>query len=308
MIIEPVIGAVYRGRFAPSPTGPLHFGSLVSALGSYLDAKVHGGEWLVRIEDVDKLRCRPEHEAAILRTLERYGFRWDGAIMRQSERTEAYREALEGLLRKALIFGCSCTRKEIGDSTPGVDGASIYPGICRNSLPDGNKARSCRIRVPDRDISFVDEVQGVLTQNLARDVGDFVVLRADGLFTYQLAVVVDDAEQKVNHIVRGADLLDSTPRQLFLQQSLGLPPPQYAHLPVAVNEAGKKLSKQTLAVPLIDESPVPALWQALNFLGQHPPQELGKASLGEIWEWAMAHWSLSLVPKSRTAKINSEGI
>ena len=296
-------GSRSRGRFAPSPTGPLHFGSLVAALGSYLEARTRSGDWLVRIEDVDQPRCRPEHEYAILRTLDCYGFRYDHQVMRQRERTADYQKALNRLFHDATIFGCACTRKEIGDSTLGTDGAPIYPGTCRIEMPTGKEARAWRIRVPDQEIAFEDAVQGYVTQNLATAVGDFVLLRADGLFAYQLAVVVDDAEQGITHIVRGADLLDSTPRQVFLQYALGVPIPQYAHLPVAVNAAGEKLSKQTLAAPLDDEKPVPSLWWAMQFLGQNPPDNLRRASLSEFWEWAIIHWSLSNVPKTRSIPI-----
>lgn len=297
----------YRGRFAPSPTGPLHFGSLVAAVGSYLEARTHHGEWLVRIEDVDVARCRPEHEYSILRTLDCHGFRIDGKIIRQSERIATYQKALNRLFHDATVFGCACTRKEIGDSMPGADGAPIYPGTCRVGLPPGREARAWRIRVNDKVISFDDAVQGRVEQNLATAVGDFVLLRADGLFAYQLAVVTDDAEQEITHVVRGADLLDSTPRQIFLQQGLGLPTPQYVHLPIAVNAAGEKLSKQTLAAPLDDEKPIPALWQALAFLGQNPPPELSKASLHEFWEWAAIHWSLGNVPKTRVIAVERNG-
>lgn len=293
-------GTAYRGRFAPSPTGPLHFGSLIAAVGSYLEARTRNGEWLVRIEDVDAPRCKPEHEAAILRTLVCYGFRMDGDIMRQRDRTAAYQSALNRLHHEGLIFGCACTRKEIGDSTLGSDGSPVYPGTCRHGLPTGKEARAWRLRVGDRVINFADAVQGEIRQDLGAEVGDFVLLRADGLFAYQLAVVLDDAEQGITHVVRGADLLDSTPRQIWLQQCLGVPTPEYAHLPVAVNAAREKLSKQTLAPALDDDNPVAALWQALDFLGQQPPRELCKGSLTELWDWAMRNWSLANVPKQRT--------
>jgi glutamyl-Q tRNA(Asp) synthetase len=295
--------AVYRGRFAPSPTGPLHFGSLIAAVGSYLEARAHNGEWRVRVEDVDAPRCKPEYESAILRTLVCYGFRIDGEIMRQRDRNQAYQAALNRLHYDNHIFGCACTRKEIGDSTLGSDGAPIYPGTCRNGLPEGKEARAWRLRVDQQRIAFNDAVQGEIAQNLATEAGDFVLLRADGLFAYQLAVVLDDADQDITHVVRGADLLDSTPRQIWLQQCLGVPTPHYAHLPVAVNADGEKLSKQTLAQPLDDNNPVPALWQALDFLGQRPPRELcegGHAQLSELWQWALRNWSLANVPKQKT--------
>lgn len=293
-------GIAYRGRFAPSPTGPLHFGSLIAAVGSYLEARTHNGEWLVRIEDVDAPRCRPEHEAAILKTLACYGFRMDGDIMRQRDRTAAYQSALNRLHHEGLIFGCACTRKEIGDSTLGSDGSPVYPGTCRNGLPPGKEARAWRLRVDGPSIVFTDAVLGEIRQDLGAEVGDFVLLRADGLFAYQLAVVLDDAEQGITHVVRGADLLDSTPRQIWLQQCLGVPTPEYAHLPVAVNAAGEKLSKQTRATALDDNMPVPSLWRALEFLGQQPPHELREGTLAEVWDWAMRNWSLAHVPQQRT--------
>lgn len=288
---------VYRGRFAPSPTGPLHFGSLVAAVGSYLEARTKHGEWLVRIEDVDAPRCKIEHESAILRTLACYGFRIDGEIMRQRDRTAAYQAALNRLHYSGYIFGCACTRKEIGDSQLGSDGAPIYPGTCRDGLPAGKEARAWRLKVGSQRIVFSDALQGEQAQELAREVGDFVLLRADGLFAYQLAVVLDDADQEITHVVRGADLLDSTPRQIWLQQCLGVPTPAYAHLPLVVNAAGEKLSKQTLAEPLDDNSPVPALWRALEFLGQQPPRELGDGDLAGLWQWAMRNWLLARVPR-----------
>lgn len=293
----------YRGRFAPSPTGPLHFGSLVAAVGSYLEARIHNGEWQVRIEDVDAPRCKPEYESAILRTLVCYGFRIDGEIMRQRDRGGAYQEALNRLHHDGHVFGCACTRKELGDAKPGSDGAPVYPGTCRNGLPAGREARAWRLRVRPQAIGFVDAVQGEISQNLVTEVGDFVLLRADGYFAYQLAVVVDDAAQDITHVVRGADLLDSTPRQIWLQQCLGVPTPHYAHLPVAVNAAGEKLSKQTLAQPLDDNDPVPALWQALFFLGQQPPHELRAGGLAELWQWALSNWSLARVPKRKTSPL-----
>lgn len=278
----------------------MHFGSLIAAVGSYLEARTRNGEWLVRIEDVDAPRCKPEHESAILRTLVCYGFRIDGEIMRQRDRTGAYQNALNRLHNDACIFGCACTRKEIGDSTLGSDGAPVYPGTCRNGPPEGREVRAWRLRVGQQKIVFTDGVQGEILQDLGTEVGDFVLLRADGLFAYQLAVVLDDADQGITHVVRGADLLDSTPRQIWLQQCLGVPTPQYAHLPVAVNAAGEKLSKQTLAAPLDDNNPLPALWQALDFLGQQPPQDLRSGGLAELWQWALRNWSLARVPHQRT--------
>ena len=292
--------APYRGRFAPSPTGPLHFGSLVAALGSWLDARSRGGEWWLRIEDVDEPRCRPEAEAQQLAALEAFGLTWDGPLWRQSQRKAAYREALEQLKAAGHVFPCTCTRKELADSSlVAIDGAQRYPGTCRHGLPPGREARAWRLIVPAETLTFTDAVQGRVSQQLARDVGDFVLLRADGYFAYQLAVVVDDAAQGITDIVRGADLLDSTPRQIWLQHCLGLPTPAYAHLPVAVNAAGEKLSKQTLATAVDPRRPVPALCAALTFLGQHPPPDLAVAERDACLAWARDHWRLDAVPRHR---------
>lgn len=289
----------YRGRFAPSPTGPLHIGSLIAAVGSYLEARSHHGQWLVRMEDLDPPREMPGAADHILKTLETYGFEWNGPVLYQHDRYGAYDAALEKLKQDGLLYSCGCTRKEIVDSAlSGIEGP-IYPGTCRNGLATGKVARAWRVMVEDRDITFDDALQDRVTQNLAHDIGDFVLKRADGLYAYQLAVVVDDADQGITHIVRGADLLDSTPRQLYLQQLLCLPTPRYAHLPVAANAAGEKLSKQTKASALSLSNPVPALLQALNFLGQNPPVELAKDDLKTLWQWAFANWNLATVPKTK---------
>lgn len=291
--------ALYRGRFAPSPTGPLHFGSLVAAVGSYLEAKSHDGAWLVRMEDLDPPREMPGAADAILNTLDAYGFEWDGPVLYQSTRSELYEAALAKLRQDGLLYPCACTRKEIADSAlPGIEGP-VYPGTCRDGLADGRVPRAWRVRVDAADIAFEDAVQGRIRQNLADDIGDFVLKRADGYYAYQLAVVLDDAAQAISHVVRGADLLDSTPRQIYLQRLLGLPTPHYAHLPVAVNAAGEKLSKQTLAAPLDIARPVPALWQALHFLGQQPAAELHAADLPDLWQWAQSRWRLADVPSRR---------
>jgi glutamyl-Q tRNA(Asp) synthetase len=284
------------GRFAPSPTGPLHFGSLVAALGSCLEARARGGRWLVRMEDVDAPRCRPEHAAGILRTLEAFGFAWDGDVMVQSARTARYAETLDRLKALGAVYPCGCTRAELAAAPAGVDGAPVYPGTCRAGLPPGKTARAWRLRV-EGVIGFADAVQGRQVQDLARAVGDCVLRRADGLFAYQLAVVVDDAEQGIDHVVRGADLIHSTARQIFLQGLLGVPTPAYAHLPVAVDAAGAKLSKQTRAAPVDARDPAPALFAAARFLGQNPPEELRRAAGADFWAWAMANWKLDKVPR-----------
>lgn len=288
---------VYRGRFAPSPTGPLHFGSLIAAMGSFLEARCRGGEWLLRIEDVDAPRCSAAAAGQILRALDACGFEWDGEPVWQSRRMKAYGHAMEGLKAARDVFSCACTRRELADSALAPDGAVIYPGTCRAGLAPGREARAWRLRVGQARIGFDDAIQGRIESDLATEAGDFVLLRADGLFAYQLAVVVDDAEAAVTHVVRGADLLLSTARQIFLQQCLGLPTPAYAHLPVAVNAVGEKLSKQTQALALDQARPVPALHAALGFLGQRPPAELARGTVAELWAWARANWRLERVPR-----------
>jgi len=280
----------YRGRFAPSPTGPLHFGSLVAAVGSYLDARHHHGIWLVRMEDLDTPRCVPGAADDIMRTLAAFGLHSDEPVIYQSQRTAAYDEALQRLQDIGVAYPCCCTRKEISDSALlGIEGV-VYPGTCRHGIPAGREGRAWRVRTDNKTIGFDDALQGRISQHLESEVGDFVVKRADGLFAYQLAVVVDDAHQGITHVVRGADLLASTPRQIHLQGLLGLPTPHYMHLPVAVNETGEKLSKQTLAEAVDTAQPVAALWRALSFLRQHPPQALRKVNLEALWAWARQNW------------------
>ena len=289
----------YRGRFAPSPTGPLHFGSLIAALGSYLDARTQGGEWLVRMEDIDAPRNVPGAAEHILATLEAFGFEWNGPVLWQSRRIEAYAGALEELVAGGRAFACCCSRKEIADSAarPAIDGGLAYPGSCRDGLPPGRQARAWRLRVDDAPIAFADRLQGRIVQQLERDVGDFVLRRADGLFAYQLAVTVDDHFQGITDIVRGADLLASTPRQLWLQRCLGFPEPRYAHLPVASNAAGEKLSKQTLAPAIRPDAAAAELVLALRFLGQPAPEALGRAGLNEVWAWARENWRFAAIPR-----------
>ena len=292
------------GRFAPSPTGPLHFGSLLAALASYLEAKTQDGLWLVRMEDLDKPREVAGAANHILNTLEKFGLEWDGEVVYQSQRSALYQEALNQIKAKSLIYQCSCSRKEIADSynqrpaQHGIDGL-IYPGTCRDKSSTV-KPYAERIKVKDQNISFNDAIQGRINQNLATQIGDFVLKRADGLFAYQLAVVVDDYLQGVTHVVRGADLLDSTPRQIYLQQVLGYSTPKYAHIPVASNQAGEKLSKQTLATPIDANNAPNLLINALDFLGQTPPQDLSNYKAQEILAWAMQHWALDKIPKQRS--------
>ena len=287
----------YRGRFAPSPTGPLHFGSLVTAMASYADALGGDGEWMVRIEDIDAPRARQGAADAILSMLERLGFEWQGPVWRQSERTERYAEALERLRACNLAYPCACTRGERAHDAVGRIGERIYPGTCRGGIDADREKRSrqaIRVRVPADAITFTDRLHGMQRQVLADDVGDFVVRRSDGLFAYQLAVVVDDAAQAITDVVRGADLLASTPRQVFLQRALDLPTPRYLHVPVAIDARGRKLSKQSGARPL-PEAALPALLAAWRFLDQKDPREI-PSSVAEFWSWARAHWRPAQLP------------
>jgi glutamyl-Q tRNA(Asp) synthetase len=295
----------YRGRFAPSPTGPLHFGSLVAAVGSYLEARTRGGDWLVRMEDLDRPREVAGAADEILRTLEALGFEWDEPVLYQSRRDFAYGEALSKLKRAGAVFPCACTRREIEDSASAFGGAKggerdlVYPGTCREGLPPGREGRAIRVRVDDATIVFDDALQGRVEHSLARECGDFVVKRADGLYAYQLAVVVDDAEQEITDVVRGADLLDSTPRQIHLQRLLGLPMPKYMHLPVAVSAHGEKLSKQTLAAAVDAAKGAHALSDALAFLGNPPPPKLRNARAADVWAWAIEHWDAARIPRKK---------
>ena len=293
----------YIGRFAPSPTGPLHFGSLIAAVASYLEASANNGKWLIRIEDLDKPREMAGAADDILRTLEGFGFEWDDEIVYQSQRTEAYEETLQTLKSRNLVYPCTCSRKEIADSALeiGLEGA-IYPKTCLTHAPQANSQAALRAITLDKNIQFNDAIQGEISQSLAKQIGDFVLKRADGLFAYQLAVVVDDAAQNITHVVRGADLLDSTPRQIYLQQLLDLPTPHYAHVPIAVNENGEKLSKQTLAEPVSMRNAGQQLFDTLRFLGQNPPVETQNATLGAMWRWAFANWSLAKIPRIRSHK------
>jgi len=278
----------YTGRFAPSPTGPLHFGSLIAALGSFLDARAHGGHWLVRMEDLDTPRNSPGAANAILRVLDALGLHWDGRVIYQSTRREQYMTALERLEKEGRLFECACTRAEVGDKP--------YPGTCRRGLPPGRRGRSLRLRLPNEALAFTDALQGEFKQHLQREAGDTILRRADGVIAYHLAVVVDDAAQGVTDIVRGADLLDSTPRQIYLQRLLGLPTPRYLHLPVALGSDGRKLSKQNGAAAIDSRQGGALLCRALRFLGQTTPAELEAAPAAEVLTWAGREWRPGSVP------------
>ena len=291
--------SAYRGRFAPSPTGLLHAGSLTTAVGSYLHARSQGGQWLLRIEDLDPPREVPGAADAILRTLEALGFTWDGPVIWQSQRLTAYQDALDALIASGHAYPCACTRREIAlAGYPGVDGV-VYPGTCRNGLAAGKTGRAWRLHVPAGEVMFMDGHYGAQCQDVAHQVGDYVLKRADGLFAYQLAVVVDDAWQGISEVVRGADLLDSTPRQIVLQRALNAPTPRYTHLPLLVNAAGEKLSKQTLAPAIRPDQAADELRLALTRLNHAPPADC--QGLDELWGWALAHWSLARAPAAPVA-------
>lgn len=293
MSVEQVVG-----RFAPSPTGPLHFGSLVAAVGSYCLARRQGGVWLLRMEDLDPPRVVPGAADDILSALENLGLHWDGEIVWQSQRTEAYLAAVERLRGKGLVFDCACTRKEIILSAPhpGEEGP-IYPGTCRKGLPAGRKPRALRIEVPEEQVHFCDGVFGPVQQILADAVGDFVLRRADGLFAYQLAVVVDDADAGINQVVRGADLLSSTPRQIFLHACLGSPVPEYIHLPMVLGSHGKKISKRHGSVALDCKADASGLiTRSLTLLGQNVPKMLSGAPPAELLLWAVQNFETRSIP------------
>lgn len=294
----------YVGRFAPSPTGPLHFGSLIAATASYLEARANKGTWLIRMEDLDKPREIAGAADSILNTLEAFGFQWDKPVTYQSQRDHAYTQALSTLKERHLVYPCTCTRKEIADSSAliGIEGA-IYPRTCLKQALKKNHPLAWRIKTEDKTVGFHDAIQGTVVQNLLHDIGDFVLKRADGLFAYQLAVVIDDAAQGVTHVVRGADLLHSTPRQIYLQSLLNIDTPSYMHIPVAANQEGQKLSKQTLALGLNTQDTVTQLWHALDFLNQNPPSELKSAEINTCWEWAMTHWHSNQIPRVKSMTI-----
>lgn len=298
--INPVVG-----RFAPSPTGPLHFGSLVAAVGSYCLARQAGGRWLLRMEDLDTPRVIAGAADAMLRTLERLGFVWDGSVVYQSQRQDAYEAALEQLRQGDLIFPCACSRKEILASAPhpGEEGP-VYPGTCRNGLQPGRATRTLRLRVPAQNVTFIDGIFGSCSQHLATAVGDFVLKRADGLFAYQLAVVVDDAAAGVNQVVRGADLLASTPRQIYLHHCLKLTPPAYWHLPLALDAGGDKISKRQGWEGFSRERESAVIHDVLTFLGQKPPVTLRGAPACELLAWGVASFnSEEISPTARRVAV-----
>lgn len=274
------------GRFAPSPTGDLHFGSLVAAVASYLDVKARGGRWLVRVENLDPPREVAGSAERILGSLRAFGLRSDEAVLFQGERRAAHQAAMQHLLDKNLAYWCGCSRTDLPPS-------GVYPGTCRNGLPPGKTARAVRIKTQSDEICFIDRIRGRQRENLRETVGDFIIWRADGLPAYQLAVAVDDAFQGITDVVRGSDLLASTARQIWVLERLGLPLPTYAHHPVATSADNIKLSKRLASDPVATAALPETLARALRFLGQPCPAGL---SLSDAWQWALKHWDLSAVP------------
>ena len=272
----------YRGRFAPSPTGPLHFGSLVAAVASYLDAKHHDGSWNVRIDDIDHQRCKPEYSTAILKALEAFGFEWDGPVVYQHSNLAKYQDTLHILTKQGLTYHCRCSRKILP--------AGPYPGTCRTKNISPTSSTAIRLKTDHTIISVPDRIQGDYQQDLASELGDFVIFRADQMFTYHLTTVCDDAEARITHVIRGADLLDSTPRQIYLQQLLNTVTPKYGHIPIVLNEQGEKLSKQTYAAAVDSRIAAQSLIDALLFLNQYIEPDLQENSVSEILDWSIQHW------------------
>ncbi|WP_299873891.1 tRNA glutamyl-Q(34) synthetase GluQRS [uncultured Cocleimonas sp.] len=294
------------GRFAPSPTGALHFGSLIAATASYLAAKQDpDGKWLLRIEDVDTQREQDGASQSIIETLESFGFMWDGEILYQSHQNEKYQAALDSISNH--IYPCSCTRKYLQSLSATDTYGYIYPGICRNGInnPDIENP-SIRVKTISEEICFQDLCQpDIFCQDIEHEIGDFILKRRDGLYAYQLAVVVDDALQGINQVVRGSDILDNTPRQIYLQRLLGYPQPEYLHFPTAVTANGKKLSKQNHSPAISTENnsriqKIETLLAALEFLGQNPPNSSDFESLDDLWQWAFQHWKNDNIPKVMT--------
>jgi glutamyl-Q tRNA(Asp) synthetase len=290
-------GPAYIGRFAPSPTGELHLGSLYTAAASYLDARANQGRWLVRLEDIDRPRVVPGSAAQILHTLEQFGFEWDGPPACQSDRASLYEAALDSLHTRGLTFDCSCSRSELADE-------DRYPGTCRDG-PRRALSTAVRLRTDTAVIQFSDRIQGVFRQDVADAVGDFVLRRRDQLIAYVLAVVVDDGDQRVTHVVRGADLLDNTPRQIYLQERLGLPRPVYAHVPLLLEADGKKLAKSARSVRLQTRSAVEQLSAVFDLLGLPATRTADAASLAELWRWGIAQWKIDGIPRRLSCKLST---
>jgi glutamyl-Q tRNA(Asp) synthetase len=270
----------------------LHFGSLLAAVASYLEARANNGLWLLRIEDIDPPREQPGATKEILAALESYGFEWDGPTSFQSASRDAHEAAIKRLIDTRQAYPCGCSRRGLASAAHGPLGV-IYPGTCRDGCNSDETA--LRVRTNDEEIAFIDGLQGRQSQRLESESGDFIILRRDGLVAYQLAVVVDDEMQGITDIVRGIDLMDSTPRQIWLQQLLGFTTPNYCHIPVAVNTDGQKLSKNTGASGLSLNDIEATLVAALQALGQNPPPDLDRAAVAQIWQWASAHWDIAVL-------------
>lgn len=288
---------IYRGRFAPSPTGELHFGSLLAAMASYADARSHQGEWLVRIDDIDQARVIKDSDKHILSTLEQCGFQWDENVTYQSQSLNKYQEALQKLNQAEQTFPCVCSRKQIKEHSEKLAITNgVYPGTCRNSHNNHiDKEHSIRLKTPHKNLSFCDQIQGQYTQNLQRNMGDFIIYRRDKVFSYQLSVVVDDFQSNITHIVRGFDLLDSTPKQIYLQQLLDYPKPVYAHIPLAVTQENLKLSKLSHATKV--NCSIETLVLAAHFLGQKCLNSKEFDSKDDFWQYLVTNWDIKKVPK-----------
>ena len=289
----------YIGRFAPSPTGPLHLGSLLTALASFLDARANKGLWHVRMEDIDPPREQSGAANDILNTLVAHGLSWDGDVLYQSSRLDSYKHSIHTLLERECIYACTCSRQQLKNH-------SIYSGVCRNkSIPIVAANAALRIKCPKDIVTFRDEIQGIQNHQMTKDVGDFVVFRKDGRTAYQLAVALDDHFQNITHVVRGSDLLDSTTRQIFIMQQFNLAIPSYSHIPIIVNQEGQKLSKQTYAAALLPEHANANLYYSLVALGQTPNPSLLNTPVSNILEWGISHWNIHKVPQTVSISENS---
>ncbi|MGO9039094.1 MAG: tRNA glutamyl-Q(34) synthetase GluQRS [Steroidobacteraceae bacterium] len=296
--------APYVGRFAPTPSGDLHLGSLYTAAASYLDARAHGGRWLVRIEDLDRPREVAGAAAGILRALEKFGFEWDGAVVRQRERIEQYDAALSSLRERGLTFACCCSRSRSRSGVQLEDDLR-YPGTCRNRAAAAGLATATRLRIEPGQVAFTDRIQGMYRQDVSAAAGDIILKRRDRIFAYVLAVVVDDAAQGITHIVRGADLLDNTPRQMVLQRLLGASQPSYAHVPLLTEPDDSKLAKSRRSVHLRADSPLPQLLSIFSMLGLAPPESLRFGGIAEAWGWAYGQWDTGKVPKRLNLRVSA---
>ncbi len=276
----------YRGRFAPSPTGSLHLGSLYTAVASFLEARSRDGQWLVRIDDADTLRNVDGAADDILKTLEIFGLHWDEALFYQTCQQEHYEAAIDNLRQRQRVYPCICTRKALA----ALHSNGVYPGFCRNKMFSGDKPHALRVKTDSEKIEFEDQLQGVVCHDIAADYGDFIIKRKDHIMAYQLAVVVDDELQQISHVMRGLDLLDSTPRQIYLQRLLGFKTPAYLHIPIITDENGDKLSKQTFAEAINKKNPEKTLFHVLKLLKQEPPAELENAAVIVLLEWAVENW------------------